>query len=61
MKNFIIISVILMVFSWVISADEIVLQNDDDYSGCEDTYVSDDDWQNDNFGEETMTSLQGYH
>lgn len=61
MKNFSLFSIIILIFSAFSFAEEIVLQNGDDYSGCEDTYISDDDWQNDNFGDETMTSLQGYH
>ena len=48
----------------MVLAETVVLQNGDDYDGCKDTYLSDDDGQdgqNTNFGDKTMCSLQGYH
>ncbi len=62
MKNFFkLFMVLIFAFSTFLSAEIITLQNGTNYSGCEDTYVSDDDWQNDNFGGSNILSLQGYH
>lgn len=57
-----IISIATMLFSSIVMANEVVLQNGlNGYSGCDDTYVSDQSGQNENYGEESMMSLQGYH
>lgn len=51
----------ILLFSSLGMGGELILQNGDDYEGCEDTYVSDDKWQENNFGDAKILSLQGYH
>lgn len=60
-KKNVLIALMLISIAPFTFGEEIILQNGDDYSGCEDTYISDDPYQTDNFGDETMCSLQGYH
>ncbi len=60
-KRYGFIALILVTLAAFTFSEEVILQNGSDYSGCEDTYLSDQDGQNENYGEETMCSLQGYH
>ena len=65
MKPFsVLMALILFIGAGIVTAETIVLQNGGEYSGCVDTYISDDDGQdgqNTNFGDVDMCSLQGYH
>lgn len=61
-KEFILLVTCVLFMSISVNSKELILQNGlNGYNGCTDTYLSDKSGQNENYGDESFTSLQGYH
>lgn len=62
MKQLSLFSAIIFIITPLAFGVETVLQNGlNGYEGCEDTYLSDQNGQNKNYGDAKILSLQGYH
>lgn len=59
LKNYHIFSIAVLIFSAFSFSEEIILQNGlNGYSGCEDSYIT-EDTKDDNFGDENKLILEG--